>query len=67
MLPITDSFFVQGQLSVDDFASAKADGVTLIINNRPDAEEPGILSVADATKLAEENGKWLMANLYQMI
>jgi len=56
MLPITDSFLVQGQLSADDFATAKAAGITLIINNRPDAEEPGILSVLDATKLAQENG-----------
>jgi len=56
MLQITDSFSVQGQLSTDDFANAKASGITLIINNRPDAEEPGILSVEDAKKLAADNG-----------
>lgn len=32
---------VRGQISEEDVASAKDLGVTLIINNRPDDEEPG--------------------------
>ena len=33
--------FVSGQIRADDLQSAKAEGVTLVVNNRPDGEEPG--------------------------
>jgi uncharacterized protein (TIGR01244 family) len=32
---------VAGQIHPDDIAAAKASGVTSIVNNRPDGEEPG--------------------------
>ncbi|MFN3537837.1 MAG: beta-lactamase hydrolase domain-containing protein, partial [Brevundimonas sp.] len=32
---------VWGQIHADDVGRAKALGVTLIVNNRPDGEEPG--------------------------
>jgi len=51
-----DNFYIDGQLTEADFIAAKEAGITLIINNRPDAEEPGILSVERAKSLAEENG-----------
>jgi uncharacterized protein (TIGR01244 family) len=37
---LTDSLLVAPQISLADVAEAKAQGVTLIINNRPDGEEP---------------------------
>ncbi len=39
--PLTDDIQVSPQISVDQVAVAKAQGVTMIINNRPDGEEPG--------------------------
>lgn len=52
---LDDNFFIAGQITADDFAKAKAKGITLIINNRPDHEETGILPVAEAKKLAEQH------------
>lgn len=37
---LTDSVLVAPQISLADVAQAKAQGITLIINNRPDGEEP---------------------------
>lgn len=37
---IDDVTFVAAQIAADDVAEAKATGVTLIINNRPDGEAP---------------------------
>jgi uncharacterized protein (TIGR01244 family) len=38
---VTDNLHVSPQISVEDVARAKALGVTMIINNRPEGEEPG--------------------------
>ena len=38
---LTDRLYVSPQISVDQVETAKALGVTMIINNRPDDEEPG--------------------------
>ena len=38
---IAEDFFVSPQITVNDIASAKEAGVSLIINNRPDGEAPG--------------------------
>jgi uncharacterized protein (TIGR01244 family) len=38
---VTDHFSVSPQISIADVAEAKAQGFTLIINNRPDGEAPG--------------------------
>jgi uncharacterized protein (TIGR01244 family) len=38
---VTDHLHVSPQISVEDVARAKALGVTMIINNRPEGEEPG--------------------------
>lgn len=37
---IDDQFLAAPQISVSDIAEAKAMGVTTIVNNRPDGEEP---------------------------
>lgn len=38
--PLTDTLQVSPQISLDQVAAAKAQGVTMIINNRPDGEDP---------------------------
>ncbi len=50
-----DDFFIAGQITDKDFVAAKKLGISMIINNRPDAEEPGIISVDEARKLASNN------------
>jgi uncharacterized protein (TIGR01244 family) len=37
---LSESMLASPQLSLDDVAAAKAAGVTLIVNNRPDGEDP---------------------------
>ncbi len=38
---LTDSLYVSPQITTDQIAEAKALGVTMVINNRPEGEEPG--------------------------
>ena len=38
--PLDDHVFVAAQIAVADLAAAAAQGVTLIVNNRPDGEDP---------------------------
>lgn len=44
---LDDCTLVAGQIGAGDIAEAKALGVTMIINNRPDGEEPGQPSAAE--------------------
>src|SRR6187549_3271414 len=37
---LDDKVLVSGQIRPDEIAALRAEGVTLIINNRPDGEEP---------------------------
>lgn len=37
---VTDTFLASPQIAASDIAEAKAAGVTLIVNNRPDGEDP---------------------------
>ena len=39
--PVTDTLSVSPQITPADVAAAAAQGVRLIINNRPDGEDPG--------------------------
>ncbi|MFQ5563175.1 MAG: TIGR01244 family sulfur transferase [Parvularculaceae bacterium] len=55
-IPLADGFLVAGQISPEDVAQAAAEGVTLIINNRPDGEAPGQPKSADIAKAAEAAG-----------
>lgn len=38
--PLTENILVSPQLALEDVAAAAAAGVALIVNNRPDGEEP---------------------------
>jgi len=44
---IDEHVLVAGQITANDLEAAKAEGVTMIVNNRPDAEEPGQPSSED--------------------
>jgi uncharacterized protein (TIGR01244 family) len=41
MTPLDDKVLVAGQIGVDAIPALAAYGVTMIVNNRPDFEEPG--------------------------
>jgi uncharacterized protein (TIGR01244 family) len=53
---VTDQFSVAQQLSAEDFAAAAAAGFTLVVNNRPDGEQPGQLTSAEAEAAARAAG-----------
>ncbi len=53
---IDDSISVAGQVSPEDIAAAAAQGFTMVINNRPDDEQPGQPSSADLQAAAEAAG-----------
>lgn len=55
-IPIAEKFFVSPQISEKDIAEAKARGVTLIINNRPDGEAPFQPKTAELKAAAEAAG-----------
>ena len=55
MKKLTQNIYVSGQISSNDFAQMRNSGIKAIINNRPDGEEPGQLSAAEAAKLADEH------------
>jgi uncharacterized protein (TIGR01244 family) len=38
---LSDTVFAAGQIAPEDIARAESQGVTLIVNNRPDGEAPG--------------------------
>jgi uncharacterized protein (TIGR01244 family) len=41
MIPLDRRMLVSGQIAPSDIAAIAAEGVTMVINNRPDGEEPG--------------------------
>ena len=47
---------VNGQIAPDDVAALKADGVTMIVNNRPDGEDAGQPLSADIEAAAKAAG-----------
>ena len=53
---VTDFLSVAGQISKDDIADLAKSGVATIINNRPDNEEPGQLTAAEAEAEAKKHG-----------
>lgn len=56
MKRLSDTMFVAPQISPDDVAQAAASGITLIINNRPDGEDPGQPSGAEVAAAAAAAG-----------
>jgi len=53
---LTDRILVSPQISLDDVAAAKDQGVTFILNNRPDGEEPGQVEGAEIEAAARAAG-----------
>ncbi len=53
---LSDSVLASPQISLADIADAKAQGVSLIICNRPDDEEPGQLNGAAISEAAAAQG-----------
>lgn len=56
MRQLDDRTFVSGQIRPEDVAGLKAKGVSMIVNNRPDGEDPGQPRAADIEAAAEEAG-----------
>lgn len=48
--------FVSGQISADQLGQAKAEGVTLVVNNRPDGEDAGQPTSAEIEAAAQAAG-----------
>ena len=76
MKHLHDNIYVGGQITEDDFKKFKTAGITVIINNRPDAEEANQLNSEDAAHHAKKlgidyhylpmaNGQPLPANLVE--
>lgn len=53
---LDDRISVFGQITRDDVAAAKAQGFTMIINNRPDGEQDGQPTAAEIGAAAREAG-----------
>ena len=53
---LDDSMFVSPQISASDVAVAKEAGFTLIVNNRPDGEEPSAPQGAEMEAAANAAG-----------
>lgn len=53
---LDDKTLVSGQISPDDVSELAREGVTMIVNHRPDGEEPGQPLSADIEAAAEQAG-----------
>jgi uncharacterized protein (TIGR01244 family) len=53
---LDDRVLVSGQLRPDEVAALATRGITMIVNNRPDGEEPGQPIGADIEQAAQEAG-----------
>lgn len=53
---LSDTMLASPQISLADVAEAKAAGVTLIVNNRPDGEDPSAPQGAEIAAAAEAAG-----------
>ena len=53
---LDDKTLVSGQIQPQDVVGFKREGVTMIVNNRPDGEDPGQPLAADIEAAAEEAG-----------
>jgi uncharacterized protein (TIGR01244 family) len=56
MTPLDDKVLVAGQIDPDALPALAAYGVTMIVNNRPDDEEPGQPTSAELERAAGEAG-----------
>ena len=53
---LSDQVIASPQISIADLDEAKAQGVTLVVCNRPDDEEPGQLNSASVEAAAKDRG-----------
>lgn len=53
---LTETLLVSPQIGVSDVEQAKAMGITFILNNRPDDEEPGQVNGAEIEAAAQAAG-----------
>jgi uncharacterized protein (TIGR01244 family) len=53
---LTETLYVSPQITIEDVAEAKAMGIAMIINNRPDAEEAGQPTGEDIESAARAAG-----------
>lgn len=53
---VTDQLSVAPQIALDDLAKAAAQGFRLVVNNRPDGEEPGQPTSAEVEAAAKAAG-----------
>jgi uncharacterized protein (TIGR01244 family) len=53
---LDDRTWVSGQIAADDVAKLAEQGVTVLVNNRPDGEEPGQPLAADIEEAAAQAG-----------
>jgi uncharacterized protein (TIGR01244 family) len=53
---VTPRLAVSGQISPSDLTAARAEGFTLVVNNRPDGESPGQPTAADMESSARAAG-----------
>ncbi len=53
---LDERILVAGQITAPDVAAAAARGVCMLINNRPDGEEPGQPSAAEVAEAAKAAG-----------
>ncbi|MGB3901247.1 MULTISPECIES: TIGR01244 family sulfur transferase [unclassified Aminobacter] len=53
MKQISEKLYVAPQVTASDIRQARAQGFAMIINNRPDGEEPGQPSASDSRSVAE--------------
>jgi len=56
LMPLAPGLSAAGRLDAADIDALAQSGVRTIINNRPDGEDPGQLSAAEARRLAEAHG-----------
>lgn len=56
MKHLFDNIYVSGQITAQDIPALAAQGIKVIINNRPDNEEPAQLTAASAQAAANEHG-----------
>ena len=54
--PLDDQTFVAGQIRPEDLAEAKRRGITMVVNNRPDGEDPGQPASAELEAAADAAG-----------
>ena len=62
---LDDRFSVSGQIRVEDIRALAEDGVTVLINNRPDGEEPGQPTDEENGRAAEFAGMSYFSAPYQ--